>query len=202
VFFRLLWSSIPKSQWLAVGVAAAAVLIAVAWRWIERHQAAPSALPVSVVVEVCGDVRYPGIFILDAPAAVSKAVATAGGCSAEAATTTTPSPPPPALQQNLRTGQRLRVACANQEIRQIDIEPMRAAARLTLGLRLDLNEADTADLALVPGMKPLWAETIVARRSHRRWQQLDELQQIPGIGSRTVAKWASFLEVSEEGRRP
>jgi competence protein ComEA len=187
---------------LAVGVAASAVMVAVTWRWIECHQAAPSALPVSVVVEVRGDVRYPGIFILDTPATALQAVATAGGCSAEAATTATPSPAPPALPQNLSTGQRLQVACVNQEVRQIDIEPMPAAARLTLGLRLDLNEADTADLALVPGMKPLWAETIVARRNHRRWQQLGELQQIPGIGTRTVAKWASFLEVSQEERIP
>lgn len=202
MFFRLIWSSIPKSQWLAIGVAAAAVSIAVAWRWIECHPAVPSALPVMVVVEVRGDVRSPGIFILDPPATAAQAVATAGGCSAEAAATATPNPAPPALQQNLGTGQRLRIACVNQEIRQIDIEPMPAAARLTLGLRLDLNQAASADLVLVPGMKPLWAETIVARRNHRRWQQLGELQQIPGIGTRTVAKWASFLEVSEEGRIP
>jgi DNA uptake protein ComE-like DNA-binding protein len=104
--------------------------------------------------------------------------------------------------RQLKSGQQLRVTCTELRNPQMVVEPMSAAARLALGLRLDLNQASLADLTLIPGMKPSWAEVIVARRSRQPWRRLDDLQEIPGVGSRIVAKWVSFLDLEEEGDLP
>jgi len=199
VFRRYLLGSLPKSQWCAIAVAATAALVAIGWRWTQHRQAALIVIPPSVVVEILGDVHRPGTFILGSPVTTLQALDAAGGC--RAGPSSPPITPIPDHQQ-LSTGQRLQVACTEYGNPQMLIEPMSAAARLTLGLRLDLNKASFADLGLIPGMKPLWAEAIVSRRNRQHWQQLDDLQEIPGVGSRTVAKWASFLGLGEENDLP
>jgi DNA uptake protein ComE-like DNA-binding protein len=77
---------------------------------------------------------------------------------------------------------------------QILQEPMDAAARLTLGQKLDLNEAGVAELCLVPGMPAQIAQAIVERRRSKVWRSLDELREISGVGPKTVANWAHYLE--------
>ncbi len=199
MFRRFLLGSLPKSQWCAIAVAATAALIALGWRWTQHRQAAQIVIPPSVVVEILGDVHHPGTFILESPVTASQALDAAGGCRAGPSLLPTT---PISRDQQLRTGQRLQVACTGHGSPHIVIEPMPAAARLALGLRLDLNQASPADLAIIPGMKPLWVEAIVSRRNRQHWRQLDELQEIPGVGPRTVAKWSSFLSLGEESDHP
>lgn len=199
MFRRYLLGSLPKSQWGAIAVAATVALMAIGWRWLQHRQAAPFAIPPSVVVEILGDVHHPGTFILGSPVTASQALDAAGGCRV--------GPPTPPMtssagDRQLKSGQQLRVTCTEHRNPQMVIEPMSAAARLALGLRLDLNQASLADLTLIPGMKPSWAEVIVARRGRQPWRRLDDLQEIPGVGSRIVAKWVGFLDLGEEGDLP
>jgi competence protein ComEA len=162
----------------------------------QQTKPVPTALP--VVVQVSGDVRHPGVFMLDAPVTVMQALTAAGGClcGRDAGTKT------PSGQQPVFTGQRLLVACPDRDTLQVEIAAMDAAARLTLGLKLDLNAASAADLALLPGMRPHWAEAMVERRSRGVWRELSQLQEIPGIGPRTIEKWADYLEVRESAQPP
>ena len=197
---QYLLRSLPKSQWGAITVAATVALIVIGWRWTQHRQAAASiVIPASVVVEILGDVHHPGTFILGSPVTASQALDSAGGCRAEPK-----SPPitPIVGDTQLKSGQRLNIACTGGGNPKMVIEPMSAAALLTLGLRLNLNKASLGDLTLIPGMKPHWAEAIVSRRNRQLWRQLDDLQEIPGVGPRTVAKWTSFLDLGEEGDLP
>ncbi len=60
------------------------------------------------------------------------------------------------------------------------LRPLGGAARLALGLPIDLLEASAEDLDALPGVGPRTAERILARRSHLR--TVDDLGEIPGIG--------------------
>ncbi len=104
------------------------------------------------------------------------------------------------LCPKVRNGQLLRVACFGQSSAEIHVEPMPAAARLTLGEKLDVNIASEEELMLVPQMKTGFAATIVNRRLRQVWQNLDELEEIPGVGPKTVASWRNYLDANERGR--
>src|SRR5512143_3627724 len=173
---------LAKSQWLAITLAPTVLPPLLLGRWWMGRETQPVPAGPPVVVEVRGDVRHPGVFLLQAPVAVMHAVQAAGGslCGIETDTTT------PLDQRPVYTGQRLQVVCSEQGPIKVEIEAMDAAARLTLGLKLNLNTAAAADLALVPGMRPRWAEAIVERRQRKAWNELSELQEIPGIGPHTV----------------
>jgi DNA uptake protein ComE-like DNA-binding protein len=197
VLVRFFLRPLPKSQWLAVSLAATVVFLAVLGCWWKRRQAPPFPAFLPIVVEVRGDVRHPGVLMLDAPVTVMQVVA-ASACRCEPS----PNDQTPVLQKTVVTGQRLQVTCSGQDSPRIDIGFMAAAARLTLGLKLDLNRVPRTDLILLPGMKPQWAQAIVERRDRQRWRELAELQEIRGIGPRTVEKWVDFLEVHEADPSP
>jgi len=53
------------------------------------------------------------------------------------------------------------------------------SARVSLGLRLPLNQADEADLARLPGVGPAAARALVQARPFRSW---DEVDAVKGVG--------------------
>jgi DNA uptake protein ComE-like DNA-binding protein len=91
---------------------------------------------------------------------------------------------------------------------EIRVGTMPAAARLTLGEKLNVNTATEEELLLVPQMKVGFAAAIFDRRNRHEWQRLDELEEISGIGPKTVEKWRNYLEVNknsaggEHGTKP
>ena len=57
-----------------------------------------------------------------------------------------------------------------------------------LGLSVDMNRADAATLSLLPGVGPRTARDLVAHRArHGRFDSLDQLERLPGLGAKTVA---------------
>ena len=65
--------------------------------------------------------------------------------------------------------------------------------------RLDLNTADRQQLEICPGIGPVMATRIVAHRSaHGRFESVEDLQQVVGIGPATVAKLTNWLDVAEQ----
>ncbi|WP_233595474.1 MULTISPECIES: helix-hairpin-helix domain-containing protein [Corallococcus] len=58
------------------------------------------------------------------------------------------------------------------------------ARALALGLKLDLNAASEAELALVPGVGPDLARRLVmAREEQGRFTSWDDVDAVPGVGS-------------------
>ena len=74
---------------------------------------------------------------------------------------------------------------------------MPAAARLALGEKLNVNEATEDELMLVPQMKVGFASAIINRRSRQKWQRLEELEEISGVGPKTVERWQSYLVANQ-----
>jgi DNA uptake protein ComE-like DNA-binding protein len=180
----------PRSQWAAIALLATLIFSILLVRFY-RKDVPPSGIPpMPLILAVAGDVKKPGVFLMaGTEVTVSQAIEAAGGLRNH---TSTGAREDFALPK-LRNGQLLRVACFGPSSAEIHVEPMPAAARLTLGEKLDVNIASEEELMLVPQMKTGFAATIVNRRLRQAWQNLDELEEIPGVGPKTVEKWRSCL---------
>ncbi|MGV8075176.1 MAG: ComEA family DNA-binding protein [Syntrophobacteraceae bacterium] len=152
-----------------------------------------SSYPVIVLVE--GDVKNRGVYVLDGPeAALADAIKAAGGirsnCSAELSEQV--------LNRQVQSGRSVRIVCEPSGRVEISMQAMTAAARLTIGLKLDLNEASEDDLSLISRMKSDMASAIVRRRLEKPWRSMRELREISGVGPKTIEKWSAYLEVSDK----
>ena len=171
----------------ALAVLIVVVLLGRAHRDRERSLPRP-AIPVSVV-SVQGDVAAPGAYLFESSrVGPPELIGAAGGAVPKSATAA-------GLRSIvLDSGESLRVFVRSGAI-DAAVEPMDAAARLALGLKLDLNAASRSDLLLIPQLKEETAEAIVQRRASVPWTSLDELAQIRGVGPRTVERWSEYLEI-------
>lgn len=64
-------------------------------------------------------------------------------------------------------------------------------------VRLDLNRATAADLERLPGIGPKHARSIIASRNARggKFNRIEDLLEIEGIGPKTVASIRQYVEV-------
>ncbi|MBI2893506.1 MAG: helix-hairpin-helix domain-containing protein [Deltaproteobacteria bacterium] len=80
---------------------------------------------------------------------------------------------------------------------------MAAAARLTLGLRLDLDREDARGIAALPAIGPRLAERIVAdRRAHGPFGGLEGLLRVRGVGPRTIEKLRPLVQSARVRESP
>ena len=76
------------------------------------------------------------------------------------------------------------------------IGEMSAAARLALGLRVDLNRASEGDLSLVPGIGDRMAEQIIQLRLEKgAFRDLSDLTAVPGIKEKKLSSLKDYLMV-------
>ena len=193
---------IPERQWLLITLLGTVLFSVFAVRSFLRHAPAPPPAPAPTVVTIEGDVPRPGVYLLDpSTALVGNAVRIAGGIVRG-----TDRIPLDALgaaaRERIQSGQRIRVMADTPTGVEVSLETAAAAHRLFLGEKLDLNQATVQDLTLVPRMTWNMAEAIVSRRLRRPWGSLDELEEIPGVGPRTVEKWREYLAVYGGNRTP
>jgi competence protein ComEA len=73
------------------------------------------------------------------------------------------------------------------------------AAALLFGEPLDPNRAPAVALAALPGIGPGRAEAILRERAIRPFCRIEDLERVPGIGPRTLARMAPFLAVETVG---
>jgi competence protein ComEA len=75
--------------------------------------------------------------------------------------------------------------------------PLADEERLLLGLPLDLNTARPEALAFVPGLSRRLAVAVAADRTARgRFESVDDLRRVGGIGERRLAQARGALEVA------
>lgn len=180
---------VPGSQWAAVVAAAVAILL-VSALWARREEAGRQGKAVRPeIVEVRGEVRNPGTYLLEGTSAtVAGALAAAGDIPAEQIRE---------ASLPVRTGQVIHAARNASGGYDVRLEPMPAASRLALGLKLDLNDASEEDLLLVPGMKPQFAGEIVRRRRQAAWTRVEDLTVLSGVGPAGVKRWREYLRAGE-----
>lgn len=125
----------------------------------------------TIVVDVGGRVRHPGLVTLAAGARVADAIAAAGGALRPADIATVD------LAAHVSDGQLLLIGV-----------PGAVGNGATAGAGagpVDLNSATVEQLDALPGVGPVLAARIVAwREAHGGFRSVDDLQQVPGIGAR------------------
>jgi competence protein ComEA len=147
---------------------------------------APSASPTaSVVVDVAGKVRHPGIVTLPPGSRVHDAITRAGGA---------------------RPGTRLaslnlaRVLVDGEQIVVGQPAPVGAAPSAVgstpgpPGGMVNINAAGLTELDTLPGIGPVTAQKILDwRTSHGAFSSVDELLEVDGIGEKTLADIAPHV---------
>lgn len=160
-----------------------------------------SSAPTTMLVHVLGAVRRPGVVTLTPGARVEEAITRAGGLLSDAR------PGELNLAQPLQDGQQIRIgtrARPGGEVRDPGVGsggPGPAgggSARSSGGAAgpLNLNTADVTQLDLLPGVGPVTAERIIAwRTANGRFNRIEELQEVEGIGPKTYAQLVPYVRV-------
>lgn len=165
--------------------------------------------PGAVVVHVAGEVRIPGVYRLPPGSRWSDAVAAARGPTflADLAAVN--------LAQALRDGERVYIPRVPEPVLPAGAEsgngegqpegqasrPAGATARTSrnaqaAGGAVDINTASAADLEGLPGIGPVLAARIVAHReAHGRFERLEDLLDVEGIGPRLLGRLRSRAQV-------
>jgi len=183
---------ISRNRWAAITLLATLVGVLSLARYKERNSPLPRMSPISAVVSVQGDVARPGVYLIQTPAPqIEEAILAAGGIKGGGR----PDAMKPIESRRIRSGQQIRVVVQPSGGIHILVEEMDAASRLAIGQKLDVNSATEEELALVPSMRENMAKAIVYNRRERPWEDIAELEEIPGVGPRTVEKWHEYLEI-------
>jgi len=160
-------------------------------------QSAPTASPTSseratkLVVHVLGAVRHPGLVKLGENSRVQDAIDAAGGLARRA------DPGELNLAQPLADGQQLVIGTKGDpagEVRNGGESGTGSGSSATS--TLDLNHANQAQLEELPGVGPVTAQAILTwRQQQGRFNRIEELQEVDGIGPKTYAQIAPHVRV-------
>ena len=166
----------------------AALFIIWAWRanfW--RPGTSPATTAVNpVFVEITGAAAHPGVFSFDHPPTLPEVWQKAGGPA-----------PAPAGASKLASGSRVQIS----EGGSYQVGRMNGPQLLTLGLALDLNRANQQDMEALPGIGPVLAGRILDyRQSHGPFKNIDDLENVSGIGPKKLEKMKPYLVIS--GQEP
>ena len=190
---------------LAIGVAALAAVLTGWWLLAGRQhastepssQALPLAAPATsasshatarVVVDVVGRVRRPGVYRLPGGSRVGDALTAAGGAL----------PGVDLSQLNLASkladGQQVAVGVPGAASA-VGV-PGTGAASGAASAPIDLNTATVQQLDALPGVGPVLAQRIVDwRTEHGRFESVDQLQEVSGIGPSRLADLRPLVTV-------
>lgn len=172
-------------------VAALVALLAIAgWSWWSGRAkpvvAAPSVtttasadLAGSVVVHVIGEVKKPGTVSLPAGSRVEDAVEAAGGVT---------------KQRSLESVNLARLLVDGEQIVLGEPPKQGVGAPLAAGGAVSLNAATVAELDTLPGVGPVLAQRILDwRDAHGGFRNVEDLNQVSGIGDATMADIAPLV---------
>jgi len=157
-----------------------------------RETAATTGKPTSdasVIVDVAGKVRRPGIVELPAGARVADALDSAGGVrpGVDIAALN--------LARLLVDGEQIVVGL-EVPILEPSPESLGTIAGTPTPLRVDLNSATAEQLETLPGIGPVTAAAILAWRAENgAFTAVDELLEVSGIGDATLAEVEAYVYV-------
>lgn len=131
-----------------------------------------------IVVDLKGEVNRPGIYRLPADARLYQAVKEAGGLTAQAE------------QKQLNLAQKLQDGSAIYIPRQGEATIAPLIGQEMGEQKLNVNTATPAELEELNGLGPTRAKAIVQyREEHGPFQKVEDLQNVSGIGEKTLAKF-------------
>jgi len=153
--------------------------------------------PTSILVDIQGAVKKPGVYRLKPGARVNDALALAGGATSQADLTAIN------LAAGLRDGQKVtlpekaKAAEANSPRR----SSTGSGPKQLPNKPIPLNTAGVTQFQQLPGIGPVLAERIVQYRKQLRvtngigFQSKEQLLEVPGIGSKKYAELMNYVRL-------
>lgn len=140
----------------------------------------------TVVVDVAGKVRRPGVFTLPAGSRVIDAIGRAGGARAKVDLSGLN------LARVLADGEQVLVG--QEPAHGVAAGAASAPGAPSAGGLVSLNTASLEQLDGLPGVGPVTAQKILTwRQQHGSFASVDELLEIDGIGEKTLADLAPMV---------
>ena len=149
----------------------------------------PSGTPAPLRVYVTGAVLRPDVYLLAPESIVKDALAAAGGATAEADLERVN------LALQLFDQQQVHVPRRGEEASP-DTAPDGDRTTLLPGNKIDLNTASVAELDVLPGIGPVYAQRIVDyREANGAFAAVEDVMNVTGIGPATYAKFEDMITV-------
>ena len=160
------------------------ILALLYFKFYYRRPSPPEEVYKEVVIEVMGEVQKPGIYIFKNPPTLKEVIVKAGTLKENGFLNQD------STSETLETGSQLNLSRESSTEIRMKLGRMEARKLLAFSIPLDLNRASAEDLCLVPGIGESLAREIVSYRERRkRFQSVDELRNVRGIGEK---KWKEF----------
>jgi competence protein ComEA len=142
----------------------------------------------SIVVDVGGKVRHPGLVTLPPGSRVADAIAAAGGALRHRDVATTD------LAAKVGDGQLLLIGPSSAGAGSAASAPSGSADASASAAPVSLSSADLTTLETLPGVGPVTAQKIIDwRTAHNGFTSIEQLQQVPGIGPAHYAEIQSLV---------
>ncbi|MBS5919107.1 MAG: ComEA family DNA-binding protein [Varibaculum cambriense] len=211
---RLRWAPSPR---IVLAALIAVVIVAVMAGWAQGKtpssglssttpsfsataKAAPGSPPAAtgeVLVDVVGKVKKPGVVRLEASARVQDAIKAAGGALPGTDLSGLN------LARHLSDGEQLRVGIEENSAPEVGAKSGGAGAAESAGQqagagggKISINEASQQQLEQLPGVGQALAQRIVDyRQSQGRFQNLEDLKNVSGIGEKKYASLAAMIRL-------
>lgn len=155
-----------------------------------------TSTPPSIQVQIKGEINQPGIYNLSKDSRLGELIQIAGGLTVNADDKRVNNA---AL---LRDGDYFYIPALNEPIPETARNaPDNAYDTAFVGLDypININEATQQELESLPGIGPTKASDIVSYRDQiGRFESIDQLLNVPGIGSATLEILREYLSISEE----
>ncbi len=164
----------------------------------------------TLYVHICGAVCREGVYELPAGSRVFDAVAAADGFAADADRTYVNEAAPVADGQQIviptvsevetmRDGETAQISRTG-EVMPTGFDAKDAGSATVSDGKIDLNTADEALLCTISGIGESRARDIIAYRTdHGRFQTIEDLKNVSGIGEKTFEKIRDRISVGERG---
>ncbi|HEX2979666.1 MAG TPA: helix-hairpin-helix domain-containing protein [Anaerolineaceae bacterium] len=170
-------------QWILVGLffgllATGAILVIARTPRGEAVVLVPPPTPGPVTVHVSGAVKNPGVYELSRQSRVQDAIQAAGGLGDLALEDQIN------LAARIQDGQKIHIPAEGETVTAPMPETIDPEATGSLnGNRINLNSATLSELETLPEIGPSKAQNIITyRNEHGPFQQIEDIQNVPGIG--------------------
>ncbi|MCH4008395.1 helix-hairpin-helix domain-containing protein [Companilactobacillus sp.] len=148
-----------------------------------EHQKSPKRF----TVDIQGEVKHPGVYRMEKDSIVQDVIKTSGGLNDNADIRQ--------LNQAQKVADEMKIYIPAQgETVQNQNNP--AGTTATKNQKVNINSAKVEDFKDVRGVGPKKAEKIIEYRDKNgRYQSLDDLSKVGGIGKKTIDSWRDQLVV-------
>ena len=181
------WQSILLGVFLGIIFTGIIVIIANQPRG-EPIQLSPSASPSPAKVYITGAINLPGVYSLSASSRVQELVDLAGGFTTDADKSGVN------LAAVVMDGQKIVVPYIKSETPSNNIK---TPATTQAAFPININTASKEELDALPGIGSLKAEDIVKYREQKGlFNTIDDIQNVPGIGSGIFSKIKDLITVN------